>query len=117
MRQPRPGELREVVLIRRRADMPMAGGGVAASFTGERYADAKIEPVGTAVYQAGVQTDDRITHRVFLRSEMAAGVDQASEIVCDDVVYRVRRSGDIGGTRRFAVIEVEEVRSGDGYGF
>ena len=84
MKQPRPGELRDLVQIRRRADMPTAGGGVAASFTGERYADAKIEPVGTAVYQAGVQTDDRITHRVFLRSEMAAGGDQAAEIVCDE---------------------------------
>lgn len=117
MRQPRTGELRELVLIRQRTDMPMTGGGVAASFTGERYADAKIEPVGTAVYQAGVQTDDKLTHRVFLRSEMAVGVDGACEIVCDDVVYRVRRCADIGGARRFAVIEVEELRGRVGYGF
>lgn len=117
MKLPRPGELRELVLIRRRSDMPAMGGGVEATFSGQREADAKIEPVGTAVYQAGVQTDDRITHRVFLRSEMAAGVDSGCEIVCEGTIYRVRRSSDIGGARRFSVIEVEELREGGGYGY
>lgn len=117
MKQPRPGELRELILIRRRGDMPVTGGGVEANFSGEREVDAKVEPVGTAVYLAGTQTDGKITHRVFIRSEMAVGIDSAWEIVYDGVVYRVRRSSDIGGSRRFAVIEVEELRGTDSYGY
>ncbi|WP_241130702.1 head-tail adaptor protein [Achromobacter xylosoxidans] len=116
MKQPRPGELRELVLIRRRADIPMAGGGLAASFTGERYADAKVEPVGTAVYLSGIQSDDKITHRVFMRAEMGAGVDNDCEVVHESVVYRVRRRSDVGGARRFCVVEVEELGSESRYG-
>ncbi|MFY3130670.1 head-tail adaptor protein [Achromobacter ruhlandii] len=117
MRMPRPGELRDPVLIRRRRDLPRAGGLLDPEFIEGREVDAKIEPVGTAVYLAGVQTDDRITHRVFIRAELGAGIDGDCEVVDEDsLVYRVRRRGDIAGARRFVVLEVEEIGPEDRYG-
>lgn len=117
MKLPRPGELRDLVSIRRRRDMPASGGALDPIFSVGRDADAKVEPVGTAVYLAGVQTDDKITHRVFLRREMALGIDSDCELVCDSIVYRVRRCSDIAGAQRFSVVEVEEIGREDGHGY
>ncbi|WP_313369172.1 head-tail adaptor protein [Achromobacter animicus] len=116
MKLPRPGELREVVRICRRSDLPQAGGGLDPQFSEGIEADAKIEPVGTAVYLNGIQSDDKLTHRIFMRAEMGAGIDTDCVVVHESIVYSVRRRSDVGGARRFCVVEVEELGSESRYG-
>jgi SPP1 family predicted phage head-tail adaptor len=108
-REPGAGELNRRVLIRLRTDLPAVDMGLDSVFTDERPRWAKIEPVGTAVYAAGVQTDNKLTHRITLR--LLKGVTDAHEVVHGDTIYRVKRSADLNGTHRFTQLEVEELGS------
>ncbi|AWY39423.1 head-tail adaptor protein [Pseudomonas putida] len=107
MREPSAGELDRRITLRLRTDVPAPNQGLDSLFTEEKKRWAKIEPVGTAVYAHGVQTDVRITHRVtfyFLK-----GMSEAHEVVLGSTVYRVRRVADMNGKRRFTLLEVEEL--------
>ncbi|WWZ14855.1 phage head closure protein [Pseudomonas chlororaphis] len=81
--------------------------GLESVFNDERPRWAKIEPVGTAVYANGVQTDNKLTHRITLR--LLRGITDAHEVVHGGTIYRVRRSADLNGTHRFTQLEVEEL--------
>ncbi|MDR6581603.1 MULTISPECIES: head-tail adaptor protein [Pseudomonas] len=107
MREPSAGELDRRVLVRLRSDMPALDLGLDSLFTDQKRRWAKIEPVGTAVYANGVQTDAKITHRVtfyFLK-----GMSESHEVVHGATIYRVRRVADMNGNRRFTLLEVEEL--------
>lgn len=106
-REPGAGELNRSVLIRLRTDLPAVDMGLDSVFTDERPRWAKIEPVGTAVYANGVQTDNKLTHRITLR--LLKGVTDAHEVVHGDTIYRVKRSANLNGTNRFTQLEVEEL--------
>lgn len=106
-RIPGAGELNRRVTVRRRVDYPEDDGGLESQYPEQGKRWAKIEPVGTAVYTAGVQTDQRITHRIILRH--LPGVTDSHEVVRGDIVYRVRRVADMNGEQRFTVLEVEEL--------
>ncbi|VVP34374.1 hypothetical protein PS870_04488 [Pseudomonas fluorescens] len=101
------GELDRRIVIQLRADLPAADMGLDSVIFGPTPRWAKVEPVGTAVYSDGVQTDSRITHRVFVR--YMVGITTEHEIVEGGVVYRVRRSAPMNGRKRFTIIEVEEL--------
>lgn len=112
MRQPGAGELNRRVQIRRRRDFPDdVSGGLGSEFPEQLTTWAKIEPVGSALYSAGVQADSIVTHRVTIRYRH--GITDAHEVVelraGAEVVYRVRRSSALNGGRRFTVLEVEEL--------
>lgn len=107
MREPSAGELDRRILVRLRSDMPALDLGLDSVFTDQKRRWAKIEPVGTAVYANGVQTDAKITHRVtfyFLK-----GMSESHEVVHGATIYRVRRVADMNGNRRFTLLEVEEL--------
>ncbi|MDH1442056.1 phage head closure protein [Pseudomonas sp. GD03721] len=107
-REPGAGELNRRVTVRKRVDYPDDhDGGLESAYPAQSPRWAKIEPVGTAVYTAGVQTDQRVTHRIILRH--LPGVTDSHEVVRGDTVYRVRRSADMNGEQRFTVLEVEEL--------
>lgn len=113
-REPGAGELNRSVLIRLRTDLPAVDMGLDSIFSDERPRWAKIEPVGTAVYAAGVQTDNKLTHRITLR--LLKGVTDAHEVLHGDTIYRVKRSADLNGSHRFTQLEVEElgtIQAGD----
>ncbi|MNP49236.1 hypothetical protein D3C76_1434090 [compost metagenome] len=73
------------------------------------------------MYAAGVQTDNKLTHRLWIRR--LAGVSESHEVVHvqhlpgdpaysvvpDSPVYRVKRNADLNGGRRFTLLEVVEV--------
>lgn len=114
IREPGAGELNRRVRIRRRADLPGADMGLDPVFSERKQRWAQIEPVGTAVYAEGVQTDNKLTHRITLR--FLKGVTDAHEVVHGATIYRVKRSADMNGTHRFTTLEVEELgesRSGE----
>ena len=64
MREPSAGELNRRITLRLRTDTPALDLGLDSLFTDQKKRWAKIEPVGTAVYANGVQTDMKVTHRV-----------------------------------------------------
>lgn len=107
LREPGAGELNRRVRVRRRADRPAEDMGLDSVFSERKQRWAKIEPVGTAVYADGVQTGNKLTHRITLR--FLAGVTGDHEVVHGSTVYRVSRSADMNGTHRFTLLEVEEL--------
>lgn len=112
MKEPGAGELARRVVIRLRRDFPDdVSGGLDSEFPEQVRTWAKVEPVGSLVYSAGVQADSIVTHRVTIRYRH--GITDAHEVVerhaGAETVYRVRRSADLNGRRRFTVLEVEEL--------
>ncbi|WP_282412242.1 phage head closure protein [Pseudomonas sp. PS01299] len=107
MREPSAGELDRRITLRLRADIPAPDQGLDSLFTDQKKRWAKIEPVGTAVYANGVQTDVKITHRVTFY--YLKGMSESHEVVHGDTIYRVRRVADMNGNRRFTLLEVEEL--------
>ncbi|WP_218583817.1 head-tail adaptor protein [Pseudomonas akapageensis] len=107
MREPGAGELNRRIKLRLRSDLPAADFGLDSVFTEEKWRWAKIEPVGTAIYVAGLQIDAKVTHRVILH--FLDGLSESHEVLHGVKIYRVRRVADMNGSRRFSVLEVEEL--------
>lgn len=107
MREPSAGELDRRITLRLRTDIPAPDQGLDSVFTEQKRRWAKIEPVGTAVYAAGVQTDAKITHRVTFY--YLKGMSESHEVLHGATIYRVRRVADMNGNRRFTLLEVEEL--------
>jgi SPP1 family predicted phage head-tail adaptor len=107
MREPSAGELDRRITLRLRTDVPAPDLGLDSLFAGQKKRWAKIEPVGTAVYASGVQTDVKITHRVTIY--YLKGMSESHEVVHGTTVYRVRRVTDMNGKRRYTLLEVEEL--------
>lgn len=105
--EPAAGELDRRITIRLREDIPVDDAGLDPLFTQPRRRWAKIRAVGTAVYTGSVQTDNTITHRLWVR--VLGGVTTSHEVVDGDVIYRVKRCAPWGAGKRFTLIEVEEL--------
>lgn len=105
--EPGAGELDRRITIRLREDISVDEAGLESAFTQDRCRWAKIRAVGTAVYTDSVQTDDKITHRIWIR--LLDGVTTSHEVVAGGVIYRVKRSAPWGAGKRFTLIEVEEL--------
>ena len=105
--EPSAGELNRRITLRLRADVPASDQGLDSLFTEQKKRWAKIEPVGTAVYAAGIQTDAKLTHRITLY--YLKGMSESHEVVHGSTVYRVRRVADMNGDHRFTLLEVEEL--------
>lgn len=104
---PGAGRLNQRVQIRLRRDVPIGLAAVVTEYPVTRQRWARIWPVGTAVWAATVQTDERVTHRCLMR--YLDGVTTSHEIVHGGRVYRVRRGGGLRGERRFLVVDLEEL--------
>ncbi|WP_417252748.1 head-tail adaptor protein [Castellaniella sp.] len=104
---PSAGELDRRVQIRLRQDVPVGLAGLAEQHPVVFTRWASLKPVGTAVWAASVQTDERVTHRCIVR--WIDGITDSHEVVHRDRVYRVRRCAELRGERRFLVMEVEEL--------
>ena len=107
LREPHSGELNRRITLRLRSDAPASDMGLEPVFSEPRKRWAKIEPVGTAIYAHGVQTDNKLTHRITLRYH--PGITDAHEVVHGQTLYRVKRSADLNGAHRFTVLEVEDL--------
>lgn len=106
-RAPESGELDRRITIRLRDDIPLDAADLASVFTEPRQRWAKIRAVGTAAYTDSVQTDDKITHRVWLRR--IESVTTSHEVVVGGVIYRIKRSAPLGAGKSFTLLEVEEL--------
>lgn len=107
--QPPPSQkLDKRVLIRRRTDVPFGDSALEHEFRDERPRWARIQPVGTAVYAEGQQTDHAITHRIWLRK--IDGVTTSHEVVHGSNIYRVLRGAPLDGGNAFTILEVEQLQ-------
>ncbi|MFL1477458.1 head-tail adaptor protein [Pseudomonas grimontii] len=121
-REPGAGELNRRLAIRRRTDLPAGDMGLDSVFSALTARWGKIQPVGTAVYAEGVQTEVKVTHRIWFRIvkgvtdtheivhvTQTPGLPGVYEVVPETPIYRVKRSADMNGSRRFTLLEVEEL--------
>lgn len=105
--EPESGDLDRRITIRLREDHPLDAADLESVFTEPRHRWAKIRAVGTAVYTESVQTDDKITHRIWVR--LLQGVTTSHEVATGGVIYRIKRSSPWGAGKRFTLLEVEEL--------
>lgn len=96
------------VLIRQRTDVPLGDSDLESIFSQPVGRWARIQPVGTAAYAEGQQTDHSLTHRIWLRK--MAGITKSHEVVHGDSVYRVLRNAPLDGGNAFTILEVEQLK-------
>ena len=104
-----------VVLTKRVQEFEAAGPGVTETATECVRVHADIQAVGALTFWAsGEQTDTPITHRIFLRWHDY--LEQTETVVRTTFrpngtprteVFRVRRIKELGGRKRFVLIEAE----------
>lgn len=107
MQMPKPGELNRRITIKDWQDVPNAAAGIDQNFTAPLSACAKHEPVGAKLYQESVQLNEVITDRFYIRYRPGFKVDKNKVIEFDGTRFRIRRGSDLGGMKRFIVIECE----------
>lgn len=96
------------VQIRQRTDVPLGDSDLDSVFSEPVPRWARIQPVGTAAYAEGQQSDHSLTHRIWLRK--IAGITTAHEVVHGTSVYRVLRSAPLDGGNAFTILEVEQLQ-------
>lgn len=107
MDMPKPGELNRRITIKDWQDVPNASAGIDQNFTAPLNTWAKHEPVGARLYQESIQLNEVITDRFYIRYRPNFKVDKNKVIEYDDTRFRIRRGSDVGGMKRFIVIECE----------
>ncbi|MFK0090649.1 phage head closure protein [Pseudomonas sp. NPDC090755] len=107
LREPGAGELNRRITLRLRSDIPTPDEGLDSTFAEEKRRWAKIEPVSSATYSAGVQIDAKVTHRITLYYLEVVG--ESHEVLHGSKLYRVQRVTDMNGSHRFTVLDVEEL--------
>ena len=111
------GRLRWPVTLASREQAANAQGGITETLTGSVTVYADIQAVGALTFWATgayEQTDTPITHRIFMRWHDY--LDQTKAVIRETArpdgttrteVFRVRRIKELGGRKRFVVIEAQ----------
>lgn len=107
------GQLRHSMVLEQRKQGVGAGSALVTTF--ERVGDvfAAIEGVGATVYQTGMQTEERVTHRVTIRFRARTDFDHISR---GSQRFKVRWPRDPDGKRRWLLLDCEEVTVGEDQG-
>lgn len=76
---------------------------------------AKVEPVGSAIYQGSKQIDATVTHRFIVRRQASTleshTVTNRHVVIYNGYRFRVKRVTEYADEREFIVIEAEELGS------
>jgi hypothetical protein len=71
----------------------------------------KVEVIGGSVYWDNIQTEDAVTHRLYVRSirgiTRPQDLPRLIEIQCNGLRYRSKRITDCNGAGRFTLLECE----------
>ena len=110
---PFAGELKHRVTLFRRVDTPSVDLRAVSVDTKIGVYWAKIEAVGGMYFMQGLQQNQLVTHRIWIRW-IKGKTDEHSLshgviIKCEGIVYEIVRVMDADNTRRFTVIEVQEL--------
>jgi head-tail adaptor len=95
------------ITLRTRNDKPKDDAELVSDYVevGKRW--AALEPLGTLLVNSGIQTNNKITHRIiFARMR---GLDDRHEVVFGSRLFRVVRVGDVNEAGIDTLLEVEEI--------
>ncbi|MDO5352015.1 MAG: head-tail adaptor protein [Succinatimonas sp.] len=110
---PRAGELTKQVIIFKRVDKPVGNVFSKNNDTKICVVRAKIEPVGGAVYWGSIQTQNTVTHRIWIRSLKnktdVQAIQHSIYIKYKNITYRPVRVTDANGQSLFTLIEACEL--------
>lgn len=74
---------------------------------------AKVEVNGGASYWDSVNVDETVTHRIYVRyvpkRTTPPDLRALTDVECEGIRYRVRRTTDVNGAHRFTMMECEEL--------
>jgi len=114
------GELRWPVRIYRRDQIPaMTATGITETLEPLARRMAKIEPARPMTFYGSVQVDTPVTHMIWMR--WVGGLDTTHAVLRTTTtpeekarreVFRVRRVLEMGGRKRFVMVEAELERGG-----
>lgn len=107
------GELKYRISLFRRVDSPSLDLRAVSVDTKIGSYWAKIEAVGGMYFMQGLQQNQLVTHRIWIRW-IRGKTDEHSLshgviVKCDGIVYEIIRVMDADNTRRFTVLEVQEL--------
>lgn len=110
---PTAGELTKRITLIKRTDLPSVELGAVTSDETIGSYWAKIEPVGGMYFMQGLQIENKVTHRIWLRC-INGKTDEHSlshgvMIKYKGLIYQIMRVMDADGTRKFTVAEVQEL--------
>lgn len=105
--RPGAGARDKRAIIRIRNDKPMDEAGLTSDYVEVTKRWAALEPLGTLLINSGIQTGDKITHRLIF--ERVRGIDDRHEVVINTRLFRVVRVGDVNEAGIDTLLEVEEI--------
>lgn len=106
MKTPKLGDLRHRITLRKHSNTPEIGGSLNPAYSDEFECWAQVQPVGTALYQQGLQLDDVVTHRVMIRYR--PDIDYFYEMLWDGWCFEIKRSGLLNSQKTFLVLEIKQ---------
>lgn len=106
MRPPSAGELKQRLQIRRVTEEPAEDFSTRQVYHDQINAWGKLMPVTGGIYQAGVQIDEKVTHKCLIRWRQLTCDHQ---MVHKGAVYRVKRCEPLNGETVWALVELEQL--------
>jgi hypothetical protein len=111
MENPTPGSLNKRVDILRIKQLPKGDSGKTNTAELLWTCWCKVEVIGGSVYWDNIQTEDAVTHRIYVRSvpgyTRPQDLPRMIELYCDGLHYRVKRTTDLNSEGRYTLLECE----------
>ncbi|RQM76219.1 head-tail adaptor protein [Aeromonas jandaei] len=106
MRPPSAGELKQRMQIRLVTEVPDDNFSTRPEYHDQITVWGKLMPVTGGIYMAGVQIDEKVTHKCLIRWRQLTGDHQ---MVHKGTVYRVKRCEPLNGETVWALVELEQL--------
>lgn len=106
MRPPSAGELKQRLQIRLVTEVPDENLSTRPEYHDQISVWGKLMPVTGGIYMAGVQIDEKVTHKCLIRWRQLTGDHQ---MVHKGTVYRVKRCEPLNGETVWALVELEQL--------
>lgn len=109
LRPPSAGELKQRLLIRRVTEEPAEDFSTRQVYHDQLNVWGKLMPVTGGVYMAGVQIDEKVTHKCVIRWRP---LNCDHQVVLGSTTYQVKRCEPLNGETVWALLELEELGHG-----
>ena len=110
---PKVGELNRKVCFHLIRTVPVADSDVEHEETTNVRTWGKVEVIGGSSYWDSVSIDETVTHRIWIRyvphRTRPQDLRHLTEVECEGMRYRVRRTTDVDNLHRFTMLECEEL--------
>lgn len=108
MKRPGAGDRDKRAVFRLRNDTSQGDDGLVSGYTevGRRW--ALLEPLGTLLVNSGIQTDNKITHRLTFK-RLRVALDNRHEVIIGSRLFRVSRVGDVNEAGIDSVLDLEDI--------